>query len=181
MNKFIKDDFKLEDFSHREFKITVAKRYEIRDVLTQEAISFFNGKNLGRPMITVYCSKPGDSTSIHIDGVYVKNQIFGSPSFAINWVVNGECSTISWYVPNIEKSVTVFPKNKRPFSLYNNADDLKLIDTTTITQTALVRIDIPHQVKNFGESVRWAISLRFLYNKLEWTEAVHHFKDVIVI
>ena len=181
MVEILKDHFELIDFSHRDSFITAVRVYEASKILKTEILSFFEEKKLGSPIVQIFCSKPGDQTSIHIDGQYTKeNTIVGTSSFAINFIVNGDESTMSWYYPNIKKSKTVFPKGKRPFSLYENEKDIVLLDSTIITKPSLVRIDIPHQVKNFGKKTRWAISLRFPYNKSTWKEIVEQFDDIII-
>jgi hypothetical protein len=178
--KFLVDGFVLEDFSHRDSNITAAKKYQVSAVLNREIINFFSGMKMTSPMVQIFCSKPGDETSIHIDGQYTnEHKIIGTPSFAINYIINGENSEMSWYHPNIEKSKVVFPRKKNPFSVYENINDLKLIDTATITKPSIVRIDIPHQVRNFGNLTRWAVSLRFPYNRSNWKSIIHQFDAII--
>jgi hypothetical protein len=180
ISEFLNNDFELTDFSDKDSNITTVKIFSARNVFKNEIIDFFDRLNFKFPYVQIFCSKPGDETSVHMDGVYdSEGKATGTPSFSINWVINGKDSEMSWYLPNSEEAKTIAPKRKKAFAIYENENNLSLIEKTTIINPTLVRIDIPHKVKNFGNQIRWAVSLRFPYNHDSWENIICRLDHII--
>jgi hypothetical protein len=138
-----------------------------------DALKFFNslGLEIERPHLF---KGPGHlKTAIHVDGHGEKAEC--QPGWAINWVIGSEDSQMIWYKPLKEGNVSK-TKAGTSYETWERNDCEELYNyTITTSNPLLVKNNIPHNVINLSNNIRWCISLRFK-NPMNWDNAITFFE-----
>lgn len=124
--------------------------------IVPELIVQFDNKNLMFDIGRAFVTPPGCSLPIHLDGseTYLKDM-------AINWpLYNTEESIMNWFSTNDTFEITSDLRYSPHIKVYRE-ENCTLIDSLKLTSPALVKINIPHNVNNFGKYNRVVISFRF--------------------
>lgn len=158
------------------------------EFLKYEIINTLELCNIKIATAILFRKKPGNKNPLHIDAVMTSNglQKWGC---AINWNLTKSNSEMSWYETS-EKEIIIRKKYNNNLDHFGNFLGIhfghannkiidhcktKLIETKHIDKPTLVRIDIPHQIKNTDQKDRWCLSLR-TENNYTWSEALEIFK-----
>ena len=117
-----------------------------------------------------FVGSPGTIQTIHTD---VKK------GWALNFVKNWENTSMKWYKlkDNVPEPPIKLTNAGTKFQSYP-LTALDFIDSATF-QSALVKIDLPHQVINKSEIYRYCYSVR-VQPMIEWEEALELFKPWFV-
>ena len=150
--------------------------YDSTDFLTDDAIQFFKDiKVLLLPTCLFFKGDSNDNSSIHIDG---------HPSLH-NWAINiawgSSSSEMIWYEPLSEFKKTAVTTSVGTLFIKYTPEEVREIERTTVTDSCLVRVDIPHRVFNYDlNNTRWCLSIRGVYRFKNWNETVNFFKPFII-
>lgn len=118
---------------------------------------------------------PQKLSDIHIDNL--------NESYAINYIYAAEKSKLVWY-DLIDKSAIglktkTFPAQSNYITF--RQDQVRQIDELAIPVNTLmiIRTDIPHQVINESNQMRYCLSLRG-FPKLDWVNIVDYFSNHLI-
>lgn len=128
--------------------------------LVPDLVSQFDSIGCTWDIARIFITPPNDVLDVHIDGDnnYPKHT-------AINWpLANCEQSTMTWY--NILDLNNFFYPDRSQFYgssriKFYNADNCQALESVTIDQPYLVRIDVPHGITNHSDKPRMMLSFRF--------------------
>lgn len=99
-------------------------------------------------------------------------------NFALNYVWGSKNSTMHWYETIQTKKNLAFTTAGTPYFKYSS-DEVKEVSSVNLFDSLyFVKVDIPHQVKNSSNNVRYCLSLRF-EDKIHWNEISTRYKNYI--
>lgn len=108
------------------------------------------------------------------------------PRWGINYICGAPDSEMIWY--GFKDGVTradgfELPTTDRAASYLCFKDDqVEEIDRAKLDGLYLVRIDLPHAIRNYDkDNFRYCLAVKDLNNRWSWEETVENFKDYITI
>lgn len=144
------------------------------EILNTDSLNFFFKNKLYPQKLLLFSTDPGESLGIHIDGNYDQKRIW-----ALNFVYNSSDSKMSWYsIINHENQKILSTTESTPYIYFDEKNVIK-IDELNNFKCALVRVDIPHRVVNFGTCTRYCLSFRFsqIYSWKEIIDVLKVYED----
>lgn len=171
INQAIRNDWKYPSDNLIDFRLW---RYEASNVFNTVWLKYMS--DIGLPvakLILFYRTPQSIDKTAHVDLRIAKNAtVFPTWLFALNWVVGGNDSEMSWFDEpvDIQKPVS-WTENSLPYRSWP-LRELSIIDKKSIQSTlTLVRTDVPHNIRT-GNTPRWGFSIRSPYKETSWNEIV---------
>lgn len=91
--------------------------------------------------------------------------------FAVNWVIGGTGSTMSWYSASNTQPHVAYTSTGIPYASWPLSELIEIERTNISLAPTLVRTDIPHAITVSNES-RKCISVRFNTPATDWNSVV---------
>jgi hypothetical protein len=131
--------------------------------------TFFN-KGLQPDTVVIFKGRANQFMDIHCDR---------GPTWALNYSWGSTDSEMLWYRSLEEPTQSEMCSIGSPYLKYDT-EKCEVVDVMqTNPHLNLVRIDVPHNIRNKGNTDRWTLSVRDLTSKLTWKQAVERFKPWI--
>lgn len=124
----------------------------------------------------LFYTPPFGELGIHLDGGTISNKAM------LNFVWGSSSHKMSWYKlkDNNNLEVTNFSNNDPYIKI--NKESVTLIDETVVQYPTLVRVGVPHAIKNYDSIGRWCLSLDVRNNDntpgIDFDHAVKLFKEI---
>lgn len=148
------------------------------ELINLDLLDWFEDRGMWLKNCDIFCSPPGFTLGIHVDGVRRDNAI------ATNWAYEEpfQEGVMHWWEPKPE---FVNPKDLKPedhgaysisttpYALAWHEDQCELLHSSKVGFPSLVNIGIPHSMSN-GNAQRYAISMTWKNWKgidMQWDEA----------
>ncbi len=105
-----------------------------------------------------FYTAPNSELTVHIDGTNKLGHNYWAINFPIDVPQTGHYQ--EWYEYKGEYQ-EYFNESYTDSTLLKTPEDVKLIDSLTLTRPYLVKVGIPHAVRNYSSSPRLILSIRF--------------------
>jgi hypothetical protein len=139
--------------------------------LNQQVMTFFEQRGLEPVSVIVFRKKQNTGSVLHTD-VFYENNTWVPWHCGLNWNLYNAKYVMEWY--NTKDTTIVYPQKTETntnicginYGHMGNKDtsNYELLHSDSSSSIALVRIGIPHVVKNLDEIDRWGVSIRFKGN-----------------
>jgi hypothetical protein len=151
------------------------------DFIKKEIIDLLTHNNLNLEKVIIFKKPPTtrEMGMIHADYYWDKDKNnWLECNCAVNINLDRTDSVMYWYsslnpVTNPDEIGTDYPTRKT-----KNFTNCTLVETLSIMNPTIVRIGVPHTVKNLATTTRWCVSLRFAGNPT-FEECVDKLKNFI--